>query len=151
MWLWPITFDFQFFVFLPIILSCPTLKQLNKLMKPPEGILKSFCPNDVIFYVTWRQDVVLCCHMMPWYETIGHGFVSCHSNQKKASKIAWKSHFLTWQPWPLIYDLDHRTWPICGPGWHIYQISCLCVKWFCRESADTDRTDSITSTADAGG
>ncbi len=117
--------------------------------------MTSFCD------VTWWRYIVLCCHVMAWHQTIGHNFVLCHSNQKKVRKIAQTSHFLTWWPWPLTYDLDHHTWPWYGPGWHTCQISCPCVKRFCLESADrrthrqtdrhTDRTDSITSTADAGG
>ena len=88
---------------------------------------------------------------------IGQDFASCLSNQKNVSIIAWKSHFLTWWPWPLTYELDHRTWPRYGSGRPACQIPCLYAKRFNRESADrrtdtlTDGTDSITSTAGAGG
>ncbi len=76
----------------------------------------------------------------------------------EGSKIDRKSRFSTWWPWPLTYDLDHRT---CLRFYQGQPLWCQYVKWFGRESANelTDRrkdtqkhgTDSITSTADAGG
>ena len=93
--------------------------------------LKSFCQNDVILWrhmTAWRQHVasqeVLTSHDRP-------GFVSCLSNQKKVSRIT-RSHFLTWWPWPLTYDLDNQTWPRYGAGRPPCQISCLYVQQFSR-------------------
>ncbi len=74
---------------------------------------------------------------------------------------ALKSHFLTSWLWPLTYDLADQTWPRYGPGKSPCKISCPYVKRFTCESAHrhTDRrtdththgSDSMTSTANAGG
>ena len=74
-----------------------------------------------------------------WHHTIiviGHYFVSCHSNQKKVSRIARKSYFLIWWPWPLIYDLDLQTCPKYDPGWLTCKMLCPYVKRFSHESAE---------------
>ncbi len=95
--------------------------------------------------VMWCNEVIPCCHMTSWYHTMGQDFIWGYSNQKTLL-------------WPLIYDLDHRTRPRFHQCQSLYQFWCPYIKRFGRESADytqTDRhtngTDSITSTADAGG
>ncbi len=80
--------------------------------------------------------VIWWLHMTFWHHTVGHDFVSCHSNQKMVSWIAQKSHFLIWWPWLLTYDLDLSTWPRYEPGWPTCTISAPYVKRFSRESAE---------------
>ncbi len=61
-------------------------------------VLTSFCD------VTLRHDVIPRRHATLQNHTIGQCFISWHSNQK-----IMEITFLTWWPWPLTYDLDHRT------------------------------------------
>ena len=92
------------------------------------------------------HDGTTSCWDVTWHHTIGQGFVSCHSSQKKVRWIAWKFHFITWWPWPRYLA-----------GWLSCNILCFYLKRFRCESADTqthahtDRIDSVTSTTDTGG
>ncbi len=56
-----------------------------------------------------------------------------------------KSRFSTWWPWPLTYDLGHRTWPRYYPDTPLCQIWCLYVKRFSCERAEW-RTHGHTHT-----
>ncbi len=120
------------------------------ILKTPERSCTSRAGIFKVIFPKWRY---FLCHMMArrqadktsWQHTIGQGFVWCLSNLKKVSRIAQKSHFLAWWPWPLIYDLDHQIWPRYGPSRNTRQISCLYVKRFSRENADrqTDRQTAL--------
>ncbi len=112
-------------------------KHLSVHAPPASVTFKSFCPNDIFL---WR-------HIRAWHHTLtshdvltshhGQGFASCPSNQRKISRIARKSYFLTWWPMTLTIELDLG----------MVQVD-LDVKFLVRTS---DGSDSMTSTSDAGG
>ena len=76
-------------------------------------------------------------------------------------KKSWKSRFLTWWPWPLTYDLHHRSHPRYDQGQSLNQLLWSYDTRFSCESTNrqtdrqtdrhTDGTVFITSTANAGG
>ncbi len=115
------------------------------------------------------HDGVMSCGDVIWHSDITQeAMILYHAIQIRKRPLIW------W-PWPLTYDLDLQTWPRYEPGWPTCKISWPNIKRFSRESNElqththththahtrththtcththTHRTDSITSTADAGG
>ena len=118
----------------------------------------TMAPNDVILWrhlTAWRHalmshDVLTSLHgprfcIMPFKSEQVWAELHENHNFSPGDLDLW--------PWPLIYDLDHRTWPRYVLGRCPCKISCPYNKQFSCKSAHrhTHGTDSITSTADAGG
>ncbi len=113
--------------------------------------------NSSVLLTDWhpQRPITSYCDVMTSTLHIWHHHISFEIDQIRNS---WKSHFLASWPWPLTYDLDHRTWPRFYLGQCPYQFLSPYLKWFSCESAElqththrhTDGTDSITSTAFRG-
>ncbi len=83
--------------------------------------------------VTWRPDVTPWCYVAHlWYYVISE----CMYQPRLADLKFQKSHFLTWWPWPLTYDLDHRTHVRYRQGQSLHQILGPYIKRFRRERAE---------------
>ncbi len=71
------------------------------------------------------------CKVTPWRHVTSGGIdgLNCHVEmalqnlQRSPHSKVGTSHFSTWQPWPLTYDLDLRTWLRFYQGHSPYQIT----------------------------
>ena len=105
----------------------------------------------IIVCHSWHHDVVWR-HDIRWHHRMSYDVMWRHmtSHHKpsgctlKSYPYAPKSQFLTLWPWPLTYDLAHRTWPRYGPGRPLCKISYPYVTRFNCESAHR-RTDTHTA------
>ena len=106
-------------------------------------------------YVIRRCNVMAWCHMTLWCHGVTSYDVLCHGREIVQSRNHLKlqnSHFSTWWPWlltltfKLIQDII-KVNLIMGP--YVKRFSRECIHR--HPDTQTDGTDSIPSTADAGG
>ena len=104
--------------------ACQLLLEMCSWMKTPQRWRTSHVCVIIVSATLTLFGVMTSFCDVTWHHRPGYFVRSLIRYQVLQIRKTWKITFLTKWPWPLTYDLDHRTRSRFHQGQSLYQVSC---------------------------